>query len=262
MRTIVLGLLAAAVVAAPAAAESTSSNWAGYAVMRDGVRFARVSGAWTMPRVDCSSAETRWSAVWVGLGGYTDNSPALEQIGTEADCDRSGRAHYSTWYELVPDVAHSARLRVHPGDRIAASVTVNGRRVRLRLSNRTTSRAFTRVLRADAIDLTSAEWIVEAPSACPGTSADEGCRIMPLADFGTTRITEARVVTTDGRSGTIDDDAWDVEQIHLRSHDDRFGPREPTAGATTGPLSPSGRAFTVRYSAVYPRTSPIAPDGR
>src|SRR6476469_8273505 len=125
MRALVLGLLAAAVTTSPAAAavpaSSTSSNWAGYAVKHAGMRFARVSGAWTMPRVDCSSYETRWSAVWVGIGGYDDDSPALEQIGTEADCDRSGRAHYSTWYELVPDVSHSARLTVHPGDHLAAS---------------------------------------------------------------------------------------------------------------------------------------------
>src|SRR4051812_2881318 len=177
MRAIALGLLVAAAGAAPAAAaeSSTSSNWAGYAVMRDGVRFARVAGAWTMPHVDCSSVQIRWSAVWVGLGGYDDTSPALEQIGTEADCDSSGRAHYWAWYELVPDVSHRARLRVHPGDRMAASVVVTGRRVRLRLSNRTTGLGLTRTLFAEAVDTTSAEWIIEAPSACQGTNADAGC---------------------------------------------------------------------------------------
>jgi hypothetical protein len=45
MRAIVLGLLLSTAAAPAAAAESTSSNWAGYAVMRNGVRFARVSGA-------------------------------------------------------------------------------------------------------------------------------------------------------------------------------------------------------------------------
>src|SRR4051812_45516895 len=211
MRAIVLGLLAAAAAAAPAAAaeSTTSSNWAGYAVRHPGTHFASVSGAWTMPRVDCSAAETRWSAVWVGLGGYDDDSPALEQIGTEADCDRSGRASYSTWYELVPDVSHSAKLSVHPGDRLSASVTVVGHRVRLRLSNRTTGHAFTRTLRASAIDVTSAEWIVEAPSACEGNSADASCQIMPLADFGATRITGAKALTTTGQGGPIDDPAWD-----------------------------------------------------
>src|SRR5947207_8395894 len=118
MRTFLLGLVATAALTAPAAAAemSTSSNWAGYAVMRDGVRFARISAAWTITSVDCTSAQTQWSAVWVGLGGYDETSPALEQIGTEADCDASGRPRYSTWYELVPDVSHSARLRARPGD--------------------------------------------------------------------------------------------------------------------------------------------------
>ena len=238
MRAIALGLLLAAAAAGPASAarSSTSSNWSGYAVMRDGVRFARVSGAWTVPRVDCSSAQTRWSAVWVGLGGYDDSSPALEQIGTEADCDGAGRARYSSWYELVPDVSHAARLSVDPGDHMSASVLVFGHRVRLRLSDRTTGDAFTRWLTAAAIDVSSAEWIVEAPSACQGTSADTGCQIMPLADFGATRITEAKVLTTSGRTGSINATDWDAVQIRMRS-------------SSTGPLSANGRTFRVTYSA-------------
>ena len=251
MRAIALGLLVAAAATAPASAamSSTSANWAGYAVMRDGVRFARIAGAWTMPHVDCSSLETRWSAVWVGLGGYDNDSPALEQIGTEADCDSSGRAHYSTWYELVPDVSHTTRVRADPGDRMAASVVVTGHRVRLRLSNRTTGDAFTKTLFANAVDTSSAEWIVEAPSACQGTSADAGCQIMPLADFGATRISEARVLTTAGRTGSIDAPRWDAVQIHMRNAGNgRFG-RRSSGNAITGPLSSTGRAFTVTYSA-------------
>jgi hypothetical protein len=251
MRTFLVGLLALAALASPAAAAetSTSTNWAGYAVMRAGVRFSRVSAAWTIPTVDCSAGETQWSATWVGLGGYDDDSPALEQIGTEADCDRAGRAHYSSWYELVPDVSHGTRLRARPGDEVSASVTVFGRRVRLRLSNRTTGKAFTRTLNASAIDVTSAEWILEAPSACGGTTADDSCQIMPLADFGSLRLSEARALTSGGHSGAISDSAWDAVQIHMRAGGGRFGPRDPSAGATTGALSASGRAFTVRYSA-------------
>jgi hypothetical protein len=241
MRTFLVGLLTTAALVAPAAAAetSTSSNWAGYAVMRAGVRFSRVSAAWTVPVVDCSARETRWSAVWVGLGGYDDDSPALEQIGTEADCDRSGRARYSTWYELVPDVSHSARLHAGPGDHVSASVTVYGRRVRLRLSNRTTGKAFTRTLSAGAVDVTSAEWILEAPSACGGTTADDSCQIMPLADFGSLRLSEAKALTTGGHGGAISDAGWDAVQIHMRG----------LGAAATGALSASGRAFSVRYSA-------------
>ena len=247
MRTFVLGLLAAVMLAAPAAAveTSTSTNWAGYAAL--GVHFARVSAAWTVPAVSCTGGETQWSAIWVGLGGYAESSPALEQIGTEADCDRRGHAHYTAWYELVPDVSHGAALRARPGDEMAASVTVLGHRVRLRLSNRTNGRAFTKTLTAQVVDVSSAEWILEAPSACGGTTADDSCQIMPLADFGTLRLGEAKALTSGGHAGAISDDAWDAIQIHMRSGGVRFDHQRVAGGATTGALSADGRAFSVSY---------------
>src|SRR5205809_183673 len=120
--------LAAAVLlalpAAPAAAatiESTSSNWAGYAVARKGTRFRRVSGTWVQPAVTCTG-DRAYSAYWVGLGGYRTTSQALEQIGTAADCDSTGTAHYTAWYELVPAAAVTVKLNVRAGDTIAASV--------------------------------------------------------------------------------------------------------------------------------------------
>jgi hypothetical protein len=237
---------------APAAeaTSSTSSNWAGYAVMRSGLGFHRVSAAWTVPTVDCSSAGQQWSAVWVGLGGYRNSSPALEQVGTEADCS-NGSAHYSAWYELVPAVSRDANLRVSPGDRVTASVTVTGRRVRLRLANDTTGHVFARTLSASVIDVNSAEWIVEAPSACTGSSGS--CRIMPLANFGTTHVTSARATTAGGHSGPIGDPAWSVVAITLASDVQRFdGPgRAPGGGATNAApsaLDPAGGAFDVTWS--------------
>ncbi|MDX6666193.1 MAG: hypothetical protein QOG68_2399 [Solirubrobacteraceae bacterium] len=223
---------------------STSTNWAGYAVMRSGVRFSRVSAAWTVPAVDCSSATTSWSAIWVGLGGYADSSPALEQVGTEADCDRTGHATYAAWYELVPDVSRDAGIHVSPGDVIHASVTVHGRQVQLRLADVTTGKVFKRLLTARVVDLTSAEWIVEAPSSCSGA----GCRIMPLADFGRTRISEARTRTANGHVGAISDPAYDTVRIQMSSSagpGPGFGGAAPVA--TTGALAGGGRAFSVRY---------------
>jgi hypothetical protein len=89
-----LGLAPAAEAATTSA---TSSNWAGYAAHRSGVRFHSVTGTWTVPTVDCSSQTRAWSANWIGLGGYSTSSNALEQTGTEADCDAAGHASYSSW---------------------------------------------------------------------------------------------------------------------------------------------------------------------
>jgi hypothetical protein len=263
-RTRRLGLLAAtaaltlgaAAAADAATTSSTSSNWAGYSVMRSGVKFKRVSAAWIVPTVTCADARQEWSAAWVGLGGYRATSTALEQIGTEADCSSSGKASYTSWYELVPAASHSAKLKVHPGDAMTASVTVSGHKVRLRMADDTTKKVFSKTLTASSVDVSSAEWIVEAPSACGGPSGSF-CQVMPLADFATTQMSHARAQTTGGHSGTIADTAWDAVQIVLTPDTRRFeGPGGPpsatagttSAGASAGTLGTTGDAFTVTWN--------------
>ena len=84
--------LAIATPALAATQEAASENWAGYVVRpRAPVASQRVSGAWTEPSVSCSAAgESTYSAYWVGLGGGGQQSQALEQIGTQADCSSNG----------------------------------------------------------------------------------------------------------------------------------------------------------------------------
>src|SRR3954462_2851106 len=104
-------LLAAAVLAlwtaapAPAATHaSTSSNWSGYAVTRSGSHFKCVAATWVVPTVSCTGRRRAYSAAWVGLGGYHDDSQALDQVGTSPDCV-AGSARYSAWFELVPSAS-------------------------------------------------------------------------------------------------------------------------------------------------------------
>jgi len=108
------------------AATAVSSNWAGYAV--SGTTYRSVSGTWTQPAASCASARSSQtaSAFWVGLGGDSDATNALEQTGTEADCAANGLATYSAWYELVPAASAKAPLKISAGDRISASVQVAG----------------------------------------------------------------------------------------------------------------------------------------
>src|SRR6266542_1976121 len=64
-----------------------STNWSGYAVTVSSTTFASVTGTWVQPTVDCSTATGQaYSAFWVGLGGATDGSETLEQIGTDENC--------------------------------------------------------------------------------------------------------------------------------------------------------------------------------
>ena len=157
-----------------AAATAVSSNWSGYSI--SGTTFATVSGTWTQPAANCTStaSSVAASAFWVGLGGDSETSNALEQTGTEADCT-NGAATYSAWYELVPAASVKVPLTVSAGDEISATVSVSGSSVTVKLRNLTTGKSFSKTLRMASPDTSSAEWVAEAPSALtPG-----GARILP-----------------------------------------------------------------------------------
>jgi Peptidase A4 family len=250
-----LSVAAAAPAAAPAAVRrSTSSNWAGYAVSRAGTSFKRVSATWVQPAVTCAAPARSSSAYWVGLGGYHTGSQALEQVGTEADCDATGAVHYSSWYELVPASSVRTPVTIHAGDEMFASVTVTGHAVRVALSDRTTSATYTRTLRPSRIDTTSAEWIAEAPSVCFGAGA---CFVEPLASFGSMTFASARATSTSGHTGPISDGAWAATAIDLAADQGRppffpghrFAAAEGRVQATAQPLAASGDSFAVTTAA-------------
>ncbi len=249
-RLAVLATLVGALAPAGGAAAATSSNWAGYVATAPAVRFTRVSATWIQPAVTCTAGQPTFLASWVGLGGNRDSSTALEQIGTEADCRANGRASYSSWFELVPSAAGSARLGVRPGDLISASVTVRGRIVRLRMADATTGRVFTRSLRAQAVDLSSADWIVEAPTVCQTASA-ASCQATTLADFGATGFSSARA-TGGGHAGAIGDPAWSPTAISLIPGGPARAAGQDSPTAVPGSLSAGGDAFSLFFGAAPP----------
>jgi hypothetical protein len=98
-----------------------------------------------------------------------------------------------------------------------------------------------------APDLTSAEWIAEAPSECSSSGL---CQTLPLANFRAVAFT-ASAATGDGQAGTISDPAWTATPIEL-SEDKQNGvdvlvpqPRGSASGAVPGALSDDGRGFSV-----------------
>jgi hypothetical protein len=238
-----------ALIAAPAASadSSQSSNWAGYAVHHKRVNFNKVLGTWIQPTATCTAGQPTYSSVWVGIGGYSVSSQALEQIGTEADCTAAGVESSTAWYELVPAPSQAVRIPVAPGDHVRASVAVAGHQVTLTLTNLTHRRSFSKRLHASQVDTTSAEWIVEAPSVCSSSS----CQTLPLANFGSTGFTAASAQTTTRHVGTIDDHRWTTTKITLAEGGRRFisggGPGAPFATATPSSLTARDTAFTVTY---------------
>jgi hypothetical protein len=242
-----------------------SANWAGYVASKPGVRFRRVASTWVQPAASCAAGERRYSAYWVGIGGFHSTATALEQIGTQSDCSSKGQAFYSAWYELVPAASVHIPLAVHPGDRLSASVRVSGKTVKMYLANRTTGKVFARELRAKHVDVTAADWIAEAPSSCD----QGGCHPLPLADFGSVSFDSATATNTAGHTGPIRDPAWSPTAIALApdaglSFGAGLGVGGTSAGAMPSGLSASGDAFTVTYQeaplpAPGPEPAPPAP---
>jgi Peptidase A4 family len=252
---LVIALVAAtAAVCAPAAFADTtdSSNWAGYAVHRPGVSFRAVSGTWRQPNVSCTPGTPTYSAFWIGLGGYGLNAPALEQAGTEVDCGADGKPISSAWYELVPAPSILIKLTVHPGDLVRAGVTTAGRRISIRLDDVTSHRGFHKTFSAQTIDVSSAEWIVEAPSECVSANS---CQTLPLADFASTRFGSASVRSSTGHAGSISDSAWRWTRITLTPPGRRFStyqaPGSANATAMPSSLLSEGSSFEVSYARVF-----------
>jgi hypothetical protein len=233
---------------------ASSANWSGYVVggSSSATQYKSVSGSWVAPTAKCTSGQS-YSSFWVGLGGsgsgsssdssasadsgsWSDpsgmypggtsgsgamsgsgSSTSLEQAGTEADCNADGSATYSAWYELVPSAPVKVNMAVHPGDHITSKVTVDGSNVTIQLSNSTTGGSFSKTLQANNPDVSSAEWIAEAPSTCDGSLSN--CSPLSLADFGTVQFSGASATTTDGHTGTISDSNWQTAAVTLSPGD-------------------------------------------
>ena len=238
---------------------ASSSNWAGYAVTPlDAITsttpptppappapttptsFTSVSGSWVQPKVSCTKSKATYAAFWVGLGGFSPTSQALEQIGTQVTCTTAGKAKYSMWYELVPAASVPIRFKVFPGNAFTASVKVDGTQVTLEIRNLTRRTNFTKTLFMAEPDVSSAEWIAEAPTGCNASR----CVQLPLAKFSKLTFTKASATTSDGHTGTISDVSWSPTVISLEnSASDPFA--TDTSGALPSPLSTNGASFAV-----------------
>jgi hypothetical protein len=173
----------------------------------------------------------------------------------------SGKVVSSAWYELVPAASNTIRLTVRPGDLMRASVTVTGRTVSIALSDLTRHKGFSKTVRADVLDVTSAEWIAEAPSQCLSL---DSCKTLPLAEFAPTRFGSATVQSSTGHAGSISDRKWDWTKIRLTPGGRRFAAYSGT-GPAAGAASPSsllsgGRSFSVSWALASANGNPFVPE--
>jgi hypothetical protein len=172
---------------------STSTNWSGYAVT--GETFTDVVGSWVQPTATCPSKQQEDSAFWVGIDGFSSSDDAVEQIGTDSDCNKGkGKIkeapHYYAWWEIDTATSTSSTTipeTVSAGDHMTAEVSNADGTYTLTLTdsgNWTYSPPPQTPSPTPAAS--SAEWIAEAPSVCK-----KKCVPVKLADFGSVTFSGA-----------------------------------------------------------------------
>ena len=240
-------LLAPLSVATPAVADTvTSDNWSGYAVHGAAQTFRQVGASWREPAASCTAGTDTYSSFWVGIGGYRASSDGLEQVGSEVDCAADGGVVLSAWYELVPAPARTIRMTIAPGDLLSASVSIAGRAVTMTITDESRHEGFAKTIVDRTLDLTSAEWIAEAPSDCTAANV---CHTLPLADFGSVRFTRARAVTTAGRVESIGDLRRRTTRIEMKNAaSGRVVSDVGLVTATPSALTDGGHAFRIAVS--------------
>jgi len=207
------------------------SQWSGYIVASDiqtsSPVVSGVSASWIVPEVKSSENNT-FSGVWVGIGGYGEET--LIQTGTEQEY-LNGRFAYYAWYELFPDyLIRIPSLHVQSGDTITASISLvnkNSSTWSIEIRDVTRGEQFKKVVVYNS-SMLSAEWIVERPKV-NGT-------VSTLADFGNVTFTECKA-TVDGVTGAIGNFSY----AQLVMHD------EDTPLVSVSPLNNDESGFTVSY---------------
>jgi hypothetical protein len=253
---VLAAVAAAAICMAPTASaattdvnESTSANWSGYVAGDGSQQFSSVSGSWVEPTVDCTTSDGV-AAFWVGIGGAGQGNGSLEQVGTQATCSNGSSADHYAWYELVPAAPVRLEVAISPGDHMAAQVSVSGTAVTVKLTDQTTGASSTKNLQMDNPDVSSAEWIAEAPSSCDQSG---NCTPLALANFANVDFTNASA-TADGHTGSISDSSWGSHAVQLLggSQDQQdsgagFASDTSSASAAPSPLSTDGGSFSVAW---------------
>ena len=202
-------------VPVPGAVQST--NWSGYAVTGSG--FTEALASWIVPKVDCSKTFNGSGNHWVAIDGFPIKL-TVELIGTSSGCF-AGAPFYGAFYEFYPVDGADINMTVSPGDKMSATVSYDGSKFTVKMTNRTTGAHFFKTESVLLAPRTSAEWIVEEDSFPGGlpdfitTSfgddytdvlntnwAKDSTTTGPISDFGT-RVQKITMVNSAGTTKAV-----------------------------------------------------------
>jgi hypothetical protein len=167
-----------------------SRNWAGYAATAGS--YTAVSGTWSVPQF-APNSPVGADATWVGIGGVRGND--LVQAGTQETVTGHGRTEYQAWVETLPQSSQPVPLPISAGDSISISIVQSANEQwHIAFANNTSGKAYELTVTYKS-SLSSAEWVVEAPTARRG-------RLLPLDTFGSITFSQASAVK-DGQTVTV-----------------------------------------------------------
>jgi hypothetical protein len=186
-----------------------------------------ISASWTVPEIKPSENNT-FSGVWVGIGGYGEDT--LIQTGTEQEYV-NGRVVYYAWYELLPDyLVRIPNIHVRAGDTVTVSISLINKNTNtwsIEIADVTRGERFKKTAVYNSSRL-SAEWVVERPKV--------NDTISTLADFGNVTFTECKA-TIEGNTGAINN--FSYAQLAMYDQELQL--------VTVSPLNDDGSSFTVSY---------------
>jgi hypothetical protein len=138
-----------------------STNWSGYAQDAADRTYTDVVDTWVVPTVRAGATGTQYSADWVGIGGFSDET--LVQAGTESN-NIKGKPKYAAWTEILPKSEKViSGLAIHPGDTITTTVReISAGRWEMTVTDLTTGKSGGRTVKY-ASSGASAEAIHERP---------------------------------------------------------------------------------------------------
>lgn len=174
----------------PGSGPPESRNWAGYTAT--GGTFTAVRGTWSVPEFAPDSAAGA-DAIWVGVGGVRGND--LIQAGTQETVSGHGSTDYQAWVETLPEASRPVPLAINAGDSVSVSLEEqSGGDWLIAFVNNTSGKSYQLTTHYGS-SRSSAEWVVEAPSARRG-------RVLALDAFRSVSFTQAATVR-DGQTLSV-----------------------------------------------------------
>lgn len=185
-----------------ALSESQSVNWSGY--FATGGPFTSVSATFDVPNVVPTATESDTSE-WVGIDGA--NNSSLIQAGVE-EFSTGNQVQVHAWWEILPDFEKFAPITVSLGDQVTVAIGAQPTgSFLIQIDDHTNGQRW-QTTQPYFGQLTSAEWILEAPTNGQSNQIEALGVFSPpvtfsaLGEVGNVEGLE-KVVMTDSNGGPI-----------------------------------------------------------